>query len=208
MNSKRIDAIHVPHISASFVKAGEMKSKKTGAHNRPGLLSRATDWRSLVDYASERIIFPPEICATVERPDIVIWSCSLKVVILIELTVPAEEGIEAAQIRKQEGIVNRSGKQIGLATFSLLRLVPEVFPHLLSDAAFVSLAFRIELSAFQVNSGDSISSTPKTSVDPGVPPNESGGPPSTRLYWKELVSSSNSEMNISQWKRLCKRLLH
>src|SRR6185437_14934839 len=39
--------------------------------------------------------------ATNERPDIVIWSKSARVVIMIELTVCAEEGIAAAQLRKE-----------------------------------------------------------------------------------------------------------
>ena len=33
-------------------------------------------------------------------PDIVIWSAALKKVVMIELTCPAEEGIEAARERK------------------------------------------------------------------------------------------------------------
>ena len=40
--------------------------------------------------------FPPVIYSTSERPDIVIWSASARLVILLELTVPAEEGIVAA----------------------------------------------------------------------------------------------------------------
>src|SRR6478609_10962096 len=46
-------------------------------------------------------VFPPTICATNERPDVVIWSTLARVVILLELTVPAEEGVEAAQLRKE-----------------------------------------------------------------------------------------------------------
>ena len=48
-----------------------------------------------------RIVFPPEICATSDRPDIIIWSRDAKHVILIELTCPAEENIQSAAIRKQ-----------------------------------------------------------------------------------------------------------
>ena len=43
----------------------------------------------------------PEILSTNERPDIVFWSVKARKVILIELTCPAEEGISAAQDRKQ-----------------------------------------------------------------------------------------------------------
>lgn len=46
------------------------------------------------------MVFPPEICSTDLRPDILIWSTQLKQVFMIELTVPADENIEAAEIRK------------------------------------------------------------------------------------------------------------
>ena len=47
------------------------------------------------------MVFPPLICATSLRPDIVIWSKMSRSVILIELTCCAEEGINAAQQRKE-----------------------------------------------------------------------------------------------------------
>ena len=53
------------------------------------------------DYKHKRAVFPPNIYATSERPDIVIWSDSSRRVFLLELTCPAEEGIEAARARKQ-----------------------------------------------------------------------------------------------------------
>jgi beta-lactamase class D len=46
------------------------------------------------------LVFPPEICSTDKRPDIIIWSQCRRMVLLIELTVPADENIVAAQIRK------------------------------------------------------------------------------------------------------------
>ena len=45
--------------------------------------------------------FPVEITTTSLRPDIVVWSTKAKAVHLIELTVPMEEGIEAAFKRKK-----------------------------------------------------------------------------------------------------------
>ena len=45
--------------------------------------------------------FPVEITATSLRPDLVVWSTKAKSVLLIELTIPAEEGIEAAYERKK-----------------------------------------------------------------------------------------------------------
>ena len=47
------------------------------------------------------LVFPPAICSTELRPDAVLWSSLTRTVILLELTCPAEEGIEAAQIRKE-----------------------------------------------------------------------------------------------------------
>ena len=53
----------------------------------------------LVDYDDKMIVFPPSIVTTSERPDIVIWSKLARVVIMIELTVCAEEGIAAYWMR-------------------------------------------------------------------------------------------------------------
>lgn len=83
-----------------FVKAG-CQPTKVQKQIQTDLLSIANDWKLLVDLPGENFIFPPEIFATAERPDVVIWSLKAKRVILIELTCPAEEGIEAAQVRKQ-----------------------------------------------------------------------------------------------------------
>jgi len=66
-----------------------------------GILSRANDWQFLVDYSANPIIFPPSITATEQRPDMIIWSESTKVVILIELTVPNEDNIADAEFRKK-----------------------------------------------------------------------------------------------------------
>ena len=46
--------------------------------------------------------FPPEITTTSLRPEIILWSPSVKSVILAELTVPWEGGMEAAFERKKE----------------------------------------------------------------------------------------------------------
>ena len=79
-------------LRLSFVKEGENKAAPQKPRRRC-LLDGAADWKVLVDFDSDRIVFPPEICSTSSRPDIVIWSRQLKSVILIELTCPAEEGI-------------------------------------------------------------------------------------------------------------------
>ena len=88
-------------FKACFVKAGEKSVVRTAKPQRTGLLNYANDWQLLVDFENAKIVFPPTILATNERPDIVIWSKSARVVIMIELTVCAEEGIAAAQMRKE-----------------------------------------------------------------------------------------------------------
>ena len=66
-----------------------------------GLLSVADDWCLLVDYDHKQITFPPNIYGTNERPDAIIWSRMARRVILLELTCCAEEGMTAAQLRKE-----------------------------------------------------------------------------------------------------------
>ena len=49
----------------NFVRAGENKP--------PTFLRGATDWRLLVKLGGNKIVYPPEIYSTIQRPDIVIW---------------------------------------------------------------------------------------------------------------------------------------
>ena len=100
-NALPMNAGNVPHISKSFVAEGEEIKTNALPTRQTSLLDGARDWNCLVDYDHCRIVFPPEICGTSERPDIVIWSLVFRTVILIELTCPAEEGIEPAEIRKR-----------------------------------------------------------------------------------------------------------
>ena len=46
-------------------------------------------------------MFPPQILETAKRPDIIIYSESTKTVIIIELTVPIEQNLANANIRKK-----------------------------------------------------------------------------------------------------------
>jgi hypothetical protein len=84
---------------SSFVRAG-VRSRTSAKHPPNSLLDGASDWRLSVDYKHNQAVFPPVIYATSERPDVVIWSESSRRVLLLELTCPAEEGIEAARERK------------------------------------------------------------------------------------------------------------
>ena len=62
-------------------------NKKSRTQKTVALLSRADDWTCLFD-EEDNLVFPSEIVITVQRPDIVIYSSSIKRVIIIELTVP------------------------------------------------------------------------------------------------------------------------
>jgi hypothetical protein len=86
---------------SSFVRAGQKLKGPTAKTDNRGLLDYANDWKMLVDFDHRKITFPPFIVATNLRPDVVLWSALSRTVILLELTCPAEEGIAAAQIRKQ-----------------------------------------------------------------------------------------------------------
>jgi hypothetical protein len=86
----------------NFVRAGEsVISRKAQAQSKEGLLTFANDWKVLVDYEHQKTVFPPNIFSTSQRPDVVIWSRMTRKVVILELTCCAEEGIRAAQLRKQ-----------------------------------------------------------------------------------------------------------
>lgn len=100
-NSKPPACAPIPRIDSSFVRAGAPTRNKRTNPNRPSLLDRASDWKLLVDFQHKPYLFPPHIIATSERPDILLYSNSLRVIIFGELTCPAEEGIAEAKLRKQ-----------------------------------------------------------------------------------------------------------
>ena len=78
-----------------FIKEGH-----TSTATKEGILTSANDWELRADLQS-RLVFPQEIVITTLRPDIVIWSAVTKQVVLLELTVPWEEGIQEAYERKR-----------------------------------------------------------------------------------------------------------
>ena len=63
-------------------------------------LAAEMDWKMAADL-QEALHFPHHIVYTRERPDIVIWSDTVKRVIIVELTVPWEENMEEAFERKE-----------------------------------------------------------------------------------------------------------
>ena len=109
-NTTKISSQIVSHITESFVPASKKPATdSTSKHSsRQHLLSHANDWKLLVDLHHLPIIFPPEICVTDQRPDIVIWSTKSKNVLLLELTSPCEEAMESANIRKSARYVSLS----------------------------------------------------------------------------------------------------
>ena len=55
------------------------------------ILLQASDWDFRFDLGSEPLQFPTEVAATTLRPDVVIYSRTKKIVIMLELTVPLED---------------------------------------------------------------------------------------------------------------------
>ena len=88
----------VPEHAASFRPHSSDRSRRPLFSS--DALRCASDWVFLFDL-EDALIFPPEIAATLQRPDIVIFSRALRQVILIELTVPLEARVCLAHERKR-----------------------------------------------------------------------------------------------------------
>ena len=80
-----------------FVKEGQNPS--TQKQSRHGLLGEAKDWCVLVDL-DKQLKFPEKIAITKMRPDMVLYSDTAKMVIMIELTCPVEGNIECRHQEK------------------------------------------------------------------------------------------------------------
>ena len=97
--------VNLPFIN--FINESESSNYVANLNNksrRPlesdvALLSRADDWTFLFD-EEDNLVFPSEIAITVQRPDIVIYTSSIKYVIIIELTIPLEDCFSKACKRK------------------------------------------------------------------------------------------------------------
>ncbi|KAI8522085.1 hypothetical protein Bbelb_018390 [Branchiostoma belcheri] len=81
-----------------FVKEGQRATQ--GVRRSCEGLMRKGEWEMAVDL-DKRLVFPRNICETTLRPDIVLWSSVQKTVLVIELTIPWEENIQAAYERKK-----------------------------------------------------------------------------------------------------------
>ncbi|CAM4298856.1 unnamed protein product [Leuciscus chuanchicus] len=85
--------------SIQFARAGE-SVRPSRQREIARLLSPGSEWTMRVDLGKQ-LQFPREIVETSLRPDLVMWSEACKTVLLVELTVPWEGGVEAAYERKR-----------------------------------------------------------------------------------------------------------
>ena len=85
---------------STFVREGQKRPNHPPLQSEVGQLTRARDWKMLVDIG-QQLVFPAEIAATTLRPDLLLWSPSLKSVYITELTVPWENSVEEAYERKK-----------------------------------------------------------------------------------------------------------
>ncbi len=101
--SPKADVLHpIAFRSASDpLPKHSARKPSTKRLHRPSLLGSGSDWKVQIDFTMAPIPFPLHICVTTRRPDIVIYSDNLKIVILVELTCPAEENITDARQRKE-----------------------------------------------------------------------------------------------------------
>ena len=89
-----------PKPCISFLQEGEAPPRQVSKPQGQKFLAAARDWKMAADL-KEALHFPLHIVHTQERPDIVIWSDTVKRVIIVELTVPWEENMEEAFERKK-----------------------------------------------------------------------------------------------------------
>ncbi|CAG9572004.1 unnamed protein product [Danaus chrysippus] len=77
--------------SVGFVREG---TRATKSNVKPySILKAASDWTIMMDTYEKQYKIPEDICASVSRPDIFLFSRILKRVVMIELTVPWETNI-------------------------------------------------------------------------------------------------------------------
>jgi hypothetical protein len=86
-------------LRTTFVREGAKPPKSSSTPSEQDQLRLARDWKMLAEIGRQ-LVFPPEIVTTTLRPDMVLWSSSLKKVFIIELTVPWEDSVGEAYERK------------------------------------------------------------------------------------------------------------
>ena len=90
-----------PHHGIKFVKAGHTYRKRSSSKKLPGLLFLVKDWQ-VYDDLDDSLQVPEFLTVTSLRPDVLLMSPTIKRVILIELTCPAEENLTDRHFDKIE----------------------------------------------------------------------------------------------------------
>ena len=99
----RTCTVGAPRSPIRFVKEGQARKSGTKKlSDRSTILQHASDWMVLFDLPECPLVVPPLIIDTPLRPDILIWSGSSRVVLLVELTCPWEENLGKASARKRQ----------------------------------------------------------------------------------------------------------
>ena len=80
-----------PPKNIKFVREGQIGKRISKSYQ--GLLDLAKDWVILADIGETKLTFPLFITITLERPDIICYSLSVKHLLSIELTSPCEENM-------------------------------------------------------------------------------------------------------------------
>lgn len=83
-----------------FIRQGDPTPNTNSRRPAHTSLTPGLEWKMEADLVRQ-LHFPREICSTTLRPDMVLWSTAGKTALLVELTVPWEEGLEAAHERKR-----------------------------------------------------------------------------------------------------------
>ncbi len=114
---------------------------ETSAKEVP-LLHQASDWGLIMDVNGKWVgtgsCIPSHVVAhTDQRPDIVLWSDSLRVVILLELTVPAEVNAVAAHSRKRSRYADLQSEIQTTTSADGIGWVVHVFPFEVTARGFV-----------------------------------------------------------------------
>lgn len=103
IETRRLEANHASLPTSrpliQFIRQGGEALSSSARES--SLLTSGGEWAFRADL-DRQLKFPQDITLTSLRPDTVIWSTITKTVIMAELTVPWEDGLEAAFERKKE----------------------------------------------------------------------------------------------------------
>ena len=100
VNSRTTPNSSIKDTFIKFVKEGEHPRRGKVTY-KSGLLSAANDWILAYDNIYDPLVFPHHIAQTSLRPDIIIYSNDARQIILLELTVPAEDNIVQRHLDKE-----------------------------------------------------------------------------------------------------------